>query len=145
MWSLSIAKVCLCRREPGKREKRQPAGDHGKGKKTAVSPTSRFANVWCCSAKKRNERCEYICFILSVMIQKSAIRMYIPLSFCHWSGESGWRTDPKRMRNDFRRQRTGRYVGGTSRASTVFRLLLFLIGIPSGSLWGGKGAVVQLL
>ena len=36
-----------------------------------------FANVSCRSAKKRNERCACICFVLSAMIQKSAIRKYI--------------------------------------------------------------------
>ena len=45
-----------------------------------------------CSAKKRNERCACICFVLSAMIPwKRAIRMYVPrslTSFKHWSGES---------------------------------------------------------
>ena len=45
--------------------------------------TSRFANVpfanaLCRFAKKQNERCACICFVLSAMIQKSAIRMCIP-------------------------------------------------------------------
>ena len=53
-----------------------------------VSPPSRFANVLCRSAKKRNERCACICLVLSAMIQKSAIRLYIPPSFSHRSGES---------------------------------------------------------
>ena len=58
-----------------------------------VPPTSRFthvpfADVLCRSAEKRNERCACICFALSAMIQKSAIRMFIPRSFIHWSGES---------------------------------------------------------
>ena len=75
MWSLLTAKVFLCRREPGEREMMQPGGDHGKGKKTAVSPTSRFADVLSRSAKKRNERCAYICLVLSAMIQKSALRV----------------------------------------------------------------------
>ena len=50
--------------------------------------TSRFANVpfanvlfW--SAKKGNEGCTCICFVLSAMIQKSAIRKYIIRSFSH--------------------------------------------------------------
>ena len=60
-----------------------------------VSPTpgSRFANVpfanvSFCSSKKRNERCAWICFVLSVTIQKSGIRMYILRSLSHWSGET---------------------------------------------------------
>ena len=68
----------------------------GRGKKplsgrwTVVSPTNRFAsvpfaNVLCRSTKKRNERCSCLCFVLSAMIQKSTIRMYIPRSFKHWS------------------------------------------------------------
>ena len=71
-------------------------GKMGRGKKplsgrwTVVSPTNRFAsvpfaNVLCRSTKKRNERCSCLCFVLSAMIQKSAIRMYIPRSFKHWS------------------------------------------------------------
>ena len=49
------------------------------------TPGSRFANVPFAnvsfrSAKKRNERCAWICFVLSVVIQKSAICMCIPLS-----------------------------------------------------------------
>ena len=78
-----------------------------------VSHTSRFlnvpfANLLCRSTKKRNERCPWICLVLSAMIQKSAIRMFIPRSFSHWSGERSLGTDPTRKRNDFRRQRTGR-------------------------------------
>ena len=59
-----------------------------------VSPTSRFANVLCRSAKKRNERCACICFVLSARVQNSAMRMCIPRSFSHWSGEGSWGTDP---------------------------------------------------
>ena len=68
----------------------------GRGKKplsgrwTVVSPTNRFAsvpfaNVLCRSTKKRNERCSCLCFVLSAMIQKSTIGMYIPRYFKHWS------------------------------------------------------------
>ena len=32
MWSLFTAKVFLCRREPGEREKMQPGGIMGRGK-----------------------------------------------------------------------------------------------------------------
>ena len=35
-----------------------------------------FANVLCHSATKRNEHCARICFVLSVMIQKSDTRVY---------------------------------------------------------------------
>ena len=77
-------------------------------RRPVVSPTSRFANipsanVLCRSTKKRNERCACICFILSAMIQKSGIRMYITRSFSHWSGESSYGTHPThttRRRND---------------------------------------------
>ena len=75
MWSLSTAKVFLCRREPVERGKRQPAEIMGRGKKSPFSPTSRFADVLSRSAKKRNERCAYICLVLSAMIQKSALRV----------------------------------------------------------------------
>ena len=34
--------------------------------------------------------------------KKSAIRMFIPRSFIHWSGESSYGTDPTRKRNGFR-------------------------------------------
>ena len=68
-----------------------------------------FADVLCRSAKKRNERCPWICLVLSAMIQKSAIRMYVPSSFNHWPGESSWGSDPTRKRNNFRRQRTERW------------------------------------
>ena len=62
-------------------------------RRPVVSPTSHFANipsanVLCRSTKKRNERCACTCFILSAMIQKSGICMYITCSFSHWSGES---------------------------------------------------------
>ena len=72
-----------------------------------VSPTSPSANipfvkVLCRSAKKRNAPCACVYFVLSAMIQKSAIRMYIPRSFSHSSGESNLGTDPTRTRNDFR-------------------------------------------
>ena len=79
-----------------------------------VSPTSPFAhvpfaNVLCRSAKKRNERCACIRFVLSTMTQKSAIRMCIPRSFSYWSSESSEGTDPTLTRNDFKSLRTGRW------------------------------------
>ena len=48
-------------------------------------PTSRFAQVLfiivlCHSAKKLNERCACICFVLLAMIQKNAICIYLVLS-----------------------------------------------------------------
>ena len=66
----------------------------GKREKASLGPvTGRFANVLfvnvlhCRSAKKRNERCVYCAwklgFILSAIIQKKAIRMYIPGPFKH--------------------------------------------------------------
>ena len=39
-----------------------------------------FANVLCHSSKKLNERCACICFVLSAMIQKNVIRIYLVLS-----------------------------------------------------------------
>ena len=39
-----------------------------------------FANILCHPAKKRNERCSCICFVLSAMIQKSA-NMHVCTSF----------------------------------------------------------------
>ena len=99
-----------------------------------VSPTpgSRFANVpfanvSCRSAKKRNERCACICFVLSVVIQKSAICMCIPLSFSHWSGESSWGTDPTRTRNDFRSWRAGRWRSDSyAKRPLTFSFILFV-------------------
>ena len=39
-----------------------------------------FANVLCHSAKKLNEHCACICFVLLAMIQKIAIPIYLILS-----------------------------------------------------------------
>lgn len=59
--------------------------------------TSRFANVqfakilyYVLLLKRRNKRfaCTYIYLVLSAMIQKSEIHLYIPRSFSHLSGES---------------------------------------------------------
>ena len=68
-----------------------------------------LANVLCRSAEKRNERCACICFVLTAMIQKSAIRTYIMRSFSQRSGESRQGADSTRKRIDFRSWRTGRW------------------------------------
>ena len=43
-----------------------------------------------------------IYLVLSAMIQKSEIRMYVPRSFSHLSGESSKGTDLTSKRNDLR-------------------------------------------
>ena len=68
--------------------------------------TGRFANVLCRSAKKRSDRCGCTYLVLAAVKQKGAIRMYMPRSFSHWSGESSYVTDPTRKRNETLANRT---------------------------------------
>ena len=49
-----------------------------------------FANVLCHSAKKLNEQCACICFVLLAMIQKNAIPIYIILSVTDQQANAVW-------------------------------------------------------
>ena len=119
-WSLSFAEAFLCRKEPREREKKQPAGDDGKGEKGSFR--LRVVSLMSCVVPLRIETSAahvYASFSPPRYKKVRYARVYLVLQPQHVRETTSEVSEP--------------VVGKTT--VNRFRLLLFLLGCPAGVFW----------